>query len=150
MKFRAVSQLLYAVLFASLALAPNLATRPSILLVVAAVLTAVWLFGGVGLLFGMWRADELMLCGAFAPVLVGVTQWVYRIHFILTYGGLTHESAPESTSAGFVLVGVLETLLVLIPGLIFVVWNIRRLTPVPEGLPPQAIARRPSSRRRRT
>ncbi len=149
--WRAGLQSAYVVLFALGVLWPNLVARPSLLLVASAALAAIWLLGCAGLVARMPRADELMLCGAFAPVIVGLTQWVYRVNFLLTHQGLTRAEGVGESAGAFVLVWALETVLVLLPGLVFAVWNARSLSPLDESLgQSQSTPRRPASRRKRT
>lgn len=94
-------------------------------------LAAVWLLGCVGLVSRMPRADELVLCGAFAPVVVGLMQWVYRINFVITHHGLTNPADSSGSAAVFAAIWAAETLLVLLPGVVFALWNARSLAPVP-------------------
>jgi len=144
---RAALQFGYVLVFAGLALVPNLLTRPSLLLLVCAALALCWLLGCLGVARGLSHADELMLCGCTAPLVLGVAQLVYRLDFIRTHGGLTHPGIPESSAAAFAAVWAVELFAVLLPGLCFLYLNARSLTP---PLPPAPGVMRPSSRKRRT
>jgi hypothetical protein len=144
---RAALQFGYLLVFAGLALMPNLLTRPSLLLLVCAALALCWLLGCLGVARGLSHADELMLCGCTAPLVLGVAQLVYRIDFIWTHRGLTHPGIPESAAAAFAAVWAVELFAVLLPALVFLYLNARSLTPV---LPPAPGVMRPSSRKRRT
>jgi hypothetical protein len=144
---RAALQFGYVLLFAGLALVPNLTTRPSLLLLVCAALALCWLLGCLGVARGLRHTDELMLCGCTAPLLLGVAQLVYRLDFIWTHGGLTHPEIAESSAAAFAAVWAVELFAVLLPGLCFLYLNARSLTP---SLPPAPGVMRPSSRKRRT
>ncbi len=137
-------QLGYALAFAGLVLWPNFAGSPSLLLVVAAVLTATWVLGCLAALAGLARAGELMLCGAAAPLLVGLTQQVYRIGFLVQHGS---PDLAGGSLRGFVLVWVLESALVLVPGAGFLWRNVRALPAPPEDQPP--VPSRPASRNKR-
>ncbi len=144
---RAAVQFGYLLLFGGLALVPNLVRRPSLLLLVCAVLALCWLLGCLGVARGLRHADELMLCGSTAPVVLGLAQLVYRLDFIRLHGGLTHPGLPESSAAAFAAVWTFELGAVLLPGLVFVYLNGRSLAPTP---PPSPGVSRPSSRSRRT
>ena len=138
---RAAAQMGYVALFAMFVLWPNLRTAPSLILVVATALTAVWLLGGLAAWAKIPRADELLLCGSVAPVLLGLTQLAYRIDFFRTHGALTRPGVASDSSAAFLAVWALELLLVLIPGLIFVWWNARALQPIQPSRPASASKR---------
>jgi hypothetical protein len=131
----------YVALFAMFVLWPNLQDAPSLILVVATALAAVWLLGGLAAWAKIPRADELLLCGSAAPVLLGLTQLAYRIDFFRTQGALTRPGVDSDSSAGFLLVWAVELLLVLIPGLIFVWWNARALQPIQPSRPASASKR---------
>ena len=138
---RAAVQMGYVALFAMFVLWPNLRAAPSLILVVATALTAVWLLGGLAAWAKIPRADELLLCGSVAPVLLGLTQLAYRIDFFRTHGALTRPGVASDSSAAFLAVWALELLLVLIPGLIFVWWNARALQPIQPSRPASASKR---------
>lgn len=144
---RAALQFGYLLLFAGLALVPNLTTRPSLLLLVCGALALCWLLGCLGVARGLNHADELMLCGCTAPLVLGAAQLVYRLDFIWSHGGLTHPGIPDSSAAAFAAVWAIELFAVLLPGLVFLYLNARSLTP---ALPPEPGVMRPSSRKRRT
>jgi hypothetical protein len=130
---RAAVQMGYAALLALFVLWPNLQASPSLVLIVATALAAVWLVGGLAAWAKVPRADELLLCGASAPVLVGLTQLAYRVDFLRTHGALTRPGVATDSAGGFLAVWAAELVLVLIPGLIFVWWNARALAPVDTG-----------------
>lgn len=123
----------YAALFALFVLWPNLRTSPSLVLVVATTLVAVWMIGGLAAWVRLPRADELLLCGAAAPVLLGLTQLAYRLNFLRVQGALTRPGVEADSAGGFLVVWAAELLLVLIPGVIFLWWNARALAPVDAG-----------------
>ncbi len=127
---RAAVQMGYAALFALFVLWPNLQAAPSLILILSTVLAAIWLIGGLAAWSKVPRADELLLCGSVAPVLVGLTQLAYRANFLVTHGALTRPGIATDSAAGFLGVWAAELLLVLIPGVIFVWWNARALAPV--------------------
>jgi hypothetical protein len=131
----------YVALFAMLILWPNLKAAPSLILVVATALAAVWLLGGLAAWAKIPRADELLLCGSVAPMLLGLTQLAYRIDFLRTHGALTRPGVESDSSAGFLAVWAVELVLVLIPGLIFVWWNARALQPIQPSRPASASKR---------
>jgi hypothetical protein len=131
----------YAALLASFVLWPNLQASPSLVLIVATALAAVWLVGGLAAWAKVPRADELLLCGSAAPVLLGLTQLAYRVDFLRTHGALTRPGVETDAAAGFLAVWAAEMLLVLIPGLLFVWWNARALQPVQPSRPASASKR---------
>ena len=131
----------YAALLALFVLWPNLQAAPSLVLIVATALAAVWLVGALAAWAGVPRADELLLCGAAAPVLLGLTQLAYRLDFLRTHGALTRPGADADSAAGFLAVWAAELALVLVPGLIFVWWNARALQPVQPSRPVSASKR---------
>ncbi len=141
-------QLGYLLLFAGLVLLPNLRAAPSLLIVAASVLAAVWLIGCLARLANIPRADELLLAGSAAPVVVGLLQFVYRTNFVISHGGLSDPSAPGTSAAAFGLAWALETAVILAPGVWFLWQNARSLTPPPPVS--QAVMSRPASRKRRT
>lgn len=141
-------QLGYLLLFAGLVLLPNLRAAPSLLIVAASVLAAVWLIGCLARLANIPRADELLLAGSAAPVVVGLLQFVYRANFVISHGGLSDPSAPGTSAAAFGLAWALETAVILAPGVWFLWRNARSLTPPPPVS--QAVMSRPASRKRRT
>jgi hypothetical protein len=120
----------YAALFAMFVLWPNLQAAPSLILILSTALAAIWLIGGLAAWSKVPRADELLLCGSVAPVLVGLTQLAYRANFLVTHGALTRPGIATDSAAGFLGVWAVELLLVLMPGVIFVWWNARALAPV--------------------
>jgi hypothetical protein len=126
---RAAVQMGYAALFALFVLWPNLQAAPSLILILSTALAAIWLIGGLAAWSKVPRADELLLCGSVAPVLVGLTQLAYRTNFLVTHGALTRPGIATDSAAGFLGVWAAELLLVLIPGVIFVWWNARALAP---------------------
>lgn len=115
----------YVLLFAGFVLLPNLRSAPSLILLVACVLAGLWLFGSLGLIANIPRSDELVLCGAVSPLMIGITQMVYRLDF-LRLRGLAGVSESGSAAA-FFFVWSAEMLLVLLPGVWFLVWNARTL-----------------------
>ena len=125
----------YAALFATFVLWPNLQGAASLILVAATALIAVWLVGGLAAWAKIPRADELLLAGATAPVLIGLTQLAYRLDFLRAHGALTRAGAPTDSPVGFLAVWAAELLLVLLPGLLFVWWNARALAPVQPSRP---------------
>jgi len=127
---RAAVQMGYVALFALFVLWPNLRAAPSLILISATALAAIWLVGGLAAWSKIPRADELLLCGSAAPVLVGLTQLAYRADFLTTHGALTRPGVATDSAAGFLSVWAAELLLVLIPGVLFVWWNARALAPV--------------------
>lgn len=137
----------YLLLFAALVLLPNLRSAPSLVVIAATLLTAVWLCGCLARFAGLPRADELLLAGCTAPLVIGLLQWVYRVDFVRTHGGLADPAIPGSSSLAFALAWAVETLAILLPGAWFLWRNARSLTPAP---PPQEWPSRPASRKRRT
>lgn len=135
---RAAVQMGYVALFALFVLWPNLRSAPSLVLVVATTLTAVWLIGGLAAWVRLPRADELLLCGSATPVLLGLTQLAYRIDFLRTHGALTRPEVATDSAAGFISVWAAELLLVLLPGAVFVWWNARSLAPLQPNRPESA------------
>ena len=127
---RAAVQMGYAALFALFVLWPNLQAAPSLILILSTALAAIWLIGGLAAWSKVPRADELLLCGSVAPVLVGLTQLAYRANFLVTHGALTRPGFATDSAAGFLGVWTAELILVLIPGIIFVWWNARALSPL--------------------
>jgi hypothetical protein len=144
MRRRAAVQMAYAALFVLFVLWPNLQSAPSLVLVVATSLAGIWLVGGLAVWARIPHADEILFCGSAAPLLVGVTQLAYRVHFLWTHGALTRNGFAEDSAGAFLAVWAAELLLVLLPGLGFVWWNARALGPVP----PQP--KRPPAASRRT
>lgn len=131
----------YVALFVLFVLWPNLRAAPSLLLVVATALVAVWLVGGLAAWSKVPRADELLLCGSVAPVLLGLTQLAYRTNFLWVHGALTRPGMEGDSPAAFLAVWAAELLLVLIPGLMFVWWNWRALQPIQPSRPLSASKR---------
>ena len=131
----------YVALFALFVLWPNLQAAPSLVLVAATALAAIWLVGGLAAWAKVPRADELLLCGSAAPVLLGLTQLAYRIDFLRVHGALTRPGVATDSAAGFRAVWAAELLLVLVPGLIFVWWNARALAPAQPSRPVSASKR---------
>ena len=127
---RAAVQMGYAALFATFVLWPNLRMAPSVLLVAATALAAIWLIGGLAAWVRLPRADELLLCGAAAPLMVGLTQMAYRIDFLRVHGALARPGVEGDSATAFAVVWAAEVLLVLLPGVVFVWWNARALGPV--------------------
>ena len=119
----------YLAMFASFALWPNLRAAPSLILVACAVLVAVWMVGGLAAWVRMPRADELLLCGAAAPVLMGLTQLAYRLNFLRVHGALARPGVSTDSPGGFLAVWAAELSLILLPGLFFLFWNARGLSP---------------------
>ena len=132
---RAAVQMGYAALFAMFILWPNLQSAPSLILILSTALAAIWLIGGLAAWSKVPRADELLLCGSVAPVLVGLTQLAYRANFLVTHGALTRPGFATDSAAGFLGVWAAELLLVLIPGVVFVWWNARALSPLDVARP---------------
>jgi hypothetical protein len=139
---RAAVQMGYAALLALFVLWPNLRSSPSLILIAATALAAVWLVGGLAAWAKVPRADELLLCGSACPVLVGLTQLAYRVDFLRTHGALTRPGVTTDSAGGFLAVWAAEVLLVLIPGLIFVWWNARALQPIQPSRPVSESKRR--------
>jgi UDP-N-acetylmuramyl pentapeptide phosphotransferase/UDP-N-acetylglucosamine-1-phosphate transferase len=138
---RAAGQMSYAALFAMFVLWPNLRVAPSVVIVVATALAAVWLVGGLAAWAKIPRADELLLCGSAAPVLIGLTQLAYRLNFLRTHGSLTRPGVETDSTAAFVTMWAAELLLVFIPGAVFVWWNARGLRPLQASRPESASKR---------
>lgn len=138
---RAAWEMAYAAMFSLFVLWPNLQAAPSLVVITATALAAIWLIGGLAAWAKVPRADELLLCGAAAPVLVGLTQLVYRIDFLRIHGALTRSGEANDSAAGFLAVWAAELLLVLVPGLIFVWWNARALAPIQPSRPDSASKR---------
>lgn len=135
LRCRAALQMGYAALLALFVLWPNLQSSPSMVLVAATALVAVWLVGGLAAWSGVPRADELLLCGSVAPVLLGLTQLVYRLDFLRVHGALTRPGVTTDSSGSFLAVWAAELLVVLLPGLAFVWWNWRTLRPLQPSRP---------------
>ncbi len=125
----------YAALLSLFVLWPNLQFAPSVVLVAATALVAIWLVGGLAAWAKVPRADELLLCGSAGPVLLGLTQLVYRLNFLRTHGALTRPGVEGDSAAAFLGVWAAELFLVLVPGLLFVWWNARSLRPVQPSRP---------------
>lgn len=143
---RAAVQMGYAALFATFVLWPNLRTAPSVLLVAATALAAIWLVGGLAAWVKLPRADELLLCGAAAPLMVGLTQMAYRLDFLRVHGGLARPGVEADSATTFAAVWAAEVVFVLLPGVLFVWWNARALTPVePPTFRVHSARSRPSS-----
>jgi hypothetical protein len=138
---RAAWQMGYVALFALFVLWPNLQAAPSLVLIAATALAAIWLVGGLAAWAKVPRADEFLLCGSAAPFLLGLTQLAYRIDFLRVHGALTRPGVATDSAAGFLVVWAAELLLVLVPGLIFVWWNARALAPVQPSRPVSASKR---------
>jgi hypothetical protein len=119
----------YLAMFSAFVLWPNLRTAPSVLLVVVTVLAGVWLTGGLAAWVSLPRADEFLLCGSAAPFLLGLIQLGYRLHFLWIHGTLTREGFEGDSASAFIAVWLAEVLLVLLPGIFFLTWNARALTP---------------------
>ena len=132
---RSAVQMGYAALLSLFVLWPNLQASPSMLLVAATALVAVWLVGGLAAWAKVPRADELLLCGSVAPVLLGLTQLVYRLDFLRVHGALTRPGVETDSAGGFLAVWAVELLLVLLPGVAFVWWNWRTLGPLQPSRP---------------
>lgn len=135
---RAGWQMGYLVLFALFVLGPNLRGAPSLILITATALAALWLVGGLTVWVRLPRADELLLCGSAAPLLVGLTQLAYRMDFLRVHGALTRPGAATDSAVGFLAVWAAELLLVLLPGLLFVWLNARSLAPLQPNRPESA------------
>lgn len=131
----------YVALLALFVLWPNLQAAPSLVLIVATALAAIWLMGGLAAWAKVPRADELLLCGSAAPVLLGLTQLAYRIDFLRVHGALTRPGAANDSAVGFLAVWAAELLLVLVPGLTFIWWNARALALVQPSRPVSASKR---------
>ena len=143
---RAAVQMGYAALFATFVLWPNLRTAPSVLLVAATALAAIWLVGGLAAWVKLPRADELLLCGAAAPLMVGLTQMAYRLDFLRVHGALARPGVEADSATTFAAVWAAEVVFVLLPGVFFVWWNARALTPVePPTFRVHSARSRPSS-----
>ena len=143
---RAAVQMGYAALFATFVLWPNLRTAPSVLLVAATALAAIWLVGGLAAWVKLPRADELLLCGAAAPLMVGLTQMAYRLDFLRVHGALARPGVEADSATTFAAVWAAEVVFVLLPGVLFCWWNARALTPVePPTFRVHSARSRPSS-----
>ncbi len=143
---RAALQMGYAALFATFVLWPNLRTAPSVLLVAATALAAIWLVGGLAAWVKLPRADELLLCGAAAPLMVGLTQMAYRLDFLRVHRALARPGVEADSATTFAAVWAAEVVFVLLPGVLFVWWNARALTPVePPTFRVHSARSRPSS-----
>lgn len=143
---RAAVQMGYAALFATFVLWPNLRAAPSVLLVAATALAAIWLVGGLAAWVKLPRADELLLCGAAAPLMVGLTQMAYRLDFLRVHRALARPGVEGDSATAFAAVWAAEVVFVLLPGVLFVWWNARALTPVePPTFRVQSARSRPSS-----
>ena len=143
---RAAVQMGYAALFATFVLWPNLRTAPSVLLVAATALAAIWLVGGLAAWVKLPRADELLLCGAAAPLMVGLTQMAYRLDFLRVHRALARPGVEADSATTFAAVWAAEVVFVLLPGVLFVWWNARALTPVePPTFRVHSARSRPSS-----
>ena len=138
---RAAVQMGYAALLALFVLWPNLQAAPSLVLIAATALAAIWLVGGLAAWAKVPRADELLLCGSAAPVLLGLTQLAYRLNFLRSHGALTRPGAEADSAGAFAAIWAAELMLVLIPGLIFVWWNARALQPIQPSRPVSASKR---------
>lgn len=132
---RAAVQMAYVALFALFVLWPNLRANPSLIIVVATALASVWLVGGLAAWAKIPRADELLLCGSTAPLLVGLTQLAYRLNFLRTHGSLTRPGAETDSATAFVTIWAVEVLLILVPAAAFVWWNARGLLPLQPSRP---------------
>lgn len=135
---RAAIQMGYVALFALFVLWPNLRLAPSLVLIVATTLAAIWLIGGLAAWVRLPRADELLLCGSAASVLLGLTQLAYRTDFLRIHGALTRPGVATDSAAAFIAVWAAEVLLVLLPGVLFVWWNARSLAPLQPNRPESA------------
>lgn len=148
---RAALQMGYAALFATFILWPNLRAAPSVLLVAATALAAIWLVGGLAAWVKLPRADELLLCGAAAPLLVGLTQMAYRLDFLRVHRAFARPGLEADSVTAFASVWAAEVVLVLLPGILFVWWNARALTPLePPNFDLQSTRSRPASSKSRT
>ena len=78
-------------------------------------MAAVWLIGGLAAWVRLPRADELLLCGAAAPLMVGLTQMAYRIDFLRVHGALARPGVEGDSATAFAAVWAAEVLLVLLP-----------------------------------
>ena len=147
---RAAVQMGYAALFATFVLWPNLRAAPSVLLVAATALAAIWLVAGLAAWVKLPRADELLLCGAAAPLMVGLTQMAYRLDFLRVHRALARPGVEGDSATAFAAVWAAEVVFVLLPGVLFVWWNARALTPVePPAFRLQSARSRPSSSKSR-
>jgi UDP-N-acetylmuramyl pentapeptide phosphotransferase/UDP-N-acetylglucosamine-1-phosphate transferase len=143
---RAAVQMGYAALFATFVLWPNLRAAPSVLLVAATALAAIWLVGGLAAWVKLPRADELLLCGAAAPLMVGLTLMAYRLDFLRVHRALARPGVEGDSATAFAAVWAAEVVFVLLPGVLFVWWNARALTPVePPTFRVHSARSRPSS-----
>jgi len=138
---RAAVQMAYVALFALFVLWPNLRASPSLIIVVATALASVWLVGGLAAWAKIPRADELLLCGSTAPLLVGLTQLAYRLNFLRTHGSLTRPGVETDSATAFVTIWAVEVLLILVPAAAFVWWNARGLRPLQPSRPESASKR---------
>jgi hypothetical protein len=110
---------------------PNLSTNPSVVMVIVLALALIWLIGAVGTWLRFEHADELMLCGSLGPVIVGLVQLGYRLQFLWVHQALATPHAPPGSATAFALLWGYETMVILLPGILFTVWNARNLTPLP-------------------
>lgn len=142
-------QMAYAMLFSGLVVAPNIIRTPSLAMVGVGVLVAVWIIGCLADWRRFDRADELILCGSAAPLILGLWTLATRLVFICSHRALTDPRMPGVTASGFLAAWLLEILLVLLPGAVFFMINIRALRPLPP-FDQRTAVKRPSSRKRRT
>jgi hypothetical protein len=63
--------------------------------------------------------------------MVGVVQLGYRLQFLWTHQSMAMPEAPSGAATGFALVWAYETLVILLPGFLFTVWNALNLRPLP-------------------
>lgn len=130
-RFRSHVQGAYLLAFAFWAVWPNLVLSPSVLMVIVLALTLIWFLGVLGTWLDLPHADELMLCGSLGPIMVGVVQLGYRLQFLWTHQSMAMLGTPSSAATGFAFVWAYETVVILLPGVLFTVWNARKLRPLP-------------------
>lgn len=130
-RFKAAVQFCYLLAFFVWAVWPNVVNRPSVFIVIVLALALVWLLGTIGTWFRLGHADELMLCGSVGPLLLGLVQFGYRLQFVWSHRALAPSSSDPGDSTAFAMVWAYEFFVVLIPGLLFTIWNARSMRPLP-------------------
>lgn len=130
-RFRAAVQFCYLMAFFVWAVWPNVVNRQSVVIVIVLTLALIWLLGTIGTWFRFGHADELMLCGSVGPLLMGLVQFGYRLQFIWSHGALAPSSPDPGNASAFAMVWAYEFAVILVPGLLFTVWNARSMRPLP-------------------
>ena len=130
-RFRATVQFCYLLAFFLWAVWPNVVNRPSVVIVIVLVLAVIWFLGAIGSWFRLGHADELMLCGSVGPLLLGLMQIGYRLQFVWSHRALAPSSSDPGDATAFATVWAYEIVVIMIPGLLFTVWNARAMRPLP-------------------